>query len=123
MDTGLIGTRVMEMNSISLTILLDETVELHHNINPYHLSLQFFRIITPKNGSNTATMKYQRGRFSQNITFIHIIMCRHGENISYIVINHNHNRSLFHRYLLLRDNGTVTIGTFMRIIVPYPIIQ
>ena len=30
---------------------------------------------------------------------------------------------LFHRYLLLRDNGTVTIGTLMRIIAPHPIIQ
>ena len=50
-------------------------------------------------------------------------MCRNEENIYYIMINYKHNRRLFHRYLLLRDNGTVTIGTLMRIIAPHPIIQ
>ena len=58
-DTILIGTRVMRTNSISLTGILDETVELHHNIDSSHLDLQFFIIVTPNNGSNTVTTKYQ----------------------------------------------------------------
>ena len=122
-DTGLISTRVTRKNAISLTSLLDETIELHHNINRSHPNLQNLRIITPKNVRSTATMKYQRGGFSQYINFICIIMCRHEENICYIMINHDHNRQLFHRYLLMRDNGTVTISTFIRILAPHPIIQ
>ena len=39
-----------------------------------------------------------------------IIMCRHGEMFCYIIIKHEQNRRLFHRYLLLQNNGTVTIG-------------
>ena len=100
-DTGLIGTRVMRTNAISLTSLLDETVELYHNINCSHPNLQILRIITPKNGSNTATMKYKRGGFPPNINSIRIIMCRQEENICCIMINHEHNSRLFHRDLLL----------------------
>ena len=50
-------------------------------------------------------------------------MCRHEENICYIRINHEHNRKLVDRNLLLRDNGTVNIGNFMRILGPHLIIQ
>ena len=39
------------------------------------------------------------------------------------MINCDQNMRLFHRDLLLQDNGTFTIGTFMRIIVPHRIIQ
>ena len=39
--TGLIGTRSMKTNAISLTTLLDENVELYHNINRSHLNIQF----------------------------------------------------------------------------------
>ena len=44
-------------------------------------------------------------------------------NIFYIMINHELNRMLFHRDSLLRDNETVTIRTFMRIIATHLIIQ
>ena len=39
-DNGLIGTRVTSTNALSLASLLDESVELHHNINSSHLNLQ-----------------------------------------------------------------------------------
>ena len=113
----------MSKNTISLTSLLDETVELRHSINCSHLSLQNFQIITPNNGRNAATMKYQQEGFSQKVTFILINMCRHEENICCVIINNDHNRMLFYRDLLLQDNGTVTIGTFMSIVVPHLIIQ
>ena len=95
MDSGLVGTRVVRMKSISLSNLLNESAKIHHNINFSHLNLQILRIITPKNGSNTATMKYHRGGFSQNITYICIIMYWHYENICYIMINNDHNRRFF----------------------------
>ena len=122
-DTGLIGTRVMRMNEISLAGLLNESVELHQNINRFHLNLQILIIITPKNGSNITTMKYQRRGSHQKINFIHIIMCRHEENLCYIMINHEHNRRLFPRDILLHNNGTVTIGNLMSIIAPHLIIK
>ena len=123
MGNGLIGTRIMRKNAILIASLLGESVEPHNNINISHLNLQKFLIIAPKNGSNTATMKYQRGGFPQNITFIRIVMCRREENICYIMINYEHKRRLSHRYLLLQNNGTVTIGTFMRILAPHLINQ
>ena len=57
-DTSLIGTRFMRTNAISPASLLDESVALHQNINRSHLNLQILRIVTPKNGCNTANTKY-----------------------------------------------------------------
>ena len=122
-DLGLIGTRVMRTNPITIEDLLDENVEFKHNINRTHLKLQILRIITPKAGSNTATTKYQRGGMSQKISFVRIILCRNEDKLCYIMINHEHNKRLFHRDLLLRDNGVVTIGSFMRLLAPHPITQ
>ena len=42
-DNGLISTIFMRTNEISLTSLLDENVELYHNINHYRLNLRFFK--------------------------------------------------------------------------------
>ena len=39
---GLVGIRVMRTNAISLTSILDETVEIYHSINYYHMNLQSF---------------------------------------------------------------------------------
>ena len=113
----------MRTNAISLTSLLYETVELHHNINRTHPNIRILQIITPKNGINTATMKYQRGGFPPNITFIRIIMCRYEKSLCFIMINHEHNKRLFHKYLLLQGNGTVTIVNLMMILAPHRIIQ
>ena len=38
-DNYLVGTIVTSTNTIPLAILLDENVELHHNINLSHLNL------------------------------------------------------------------------------------
>ena len=46
-NTDIIVTIVMRKDSISLTSFLDETVELHHNINRFDLNLQILLIITP----------------------------------------------------------------------------
>ena len=73
-DTGLIGTIVTRNKKIPLASLLYESVELHPNINSSNLTIKTLRIINPKNDSNTATMKYQQGEFTQRITFISIIM-------------------------------------------------
>ena len=75
--TGLVGTTVMKMNKILLARLLDESVALYPNINCSRRNLKILRIITTNNGSSISTIKYQLGGFSQNITFICMIMCRH----------------------------------------------
>ena len=76
-NTGLIGTRVIRMSAISPTSILDGTVELHHRINCSHPKFQSLQMITQNNDSNNTTMKYQKGGYSQNITFFYIIMYRH----------------------------------------------
>ena len=50
-------------------------------------------------------------------------MFRNEENIYYIMMNNDNNRRLFHRDLVLRYNGMVTIVTFTRILAPHPIIK
>ena len=44
-DTGLIVARVMKKNKTSLIRILDETVELHHNINISLLKIKILHII------------------------------------------------------------------------------
>lgn len=122
-DSTLVGTRAMGTHGLSLTDLLDDDIELRVNMNRSHLNVQILRIITPKPGSNSATTRYQRGGQSQKIVYVRIILCRHENKLCYIFINHEQNRRLFHRDLLLRDNGIVTIGTFMRLLAPHPVLQ
>ena len=120
-DVTLVGKRVTMTTAISLQDLLNENVELNFRMNRCHLLVQILRIITPKAGNNIANTRYQRGNFQQKITFIRILLCRHENELCYIMMTNESNKRIFHRDLVLRDNGVVSIGTFMRILSPHPV--
>ena len=81
------------------------------------------RIITPQGGqTGSAYTRFQRGnQGQQKINFIHLLMCHCIGVPCYIMITNEMNRRLFCRDTMLRDNGTVTLGTYIRLLAPYPI--
>ena len=121
-DQNLIGTRVMRTEEIKLKELLNENVEMEKSLNKTHVNLQILRIITPQAGNTgNAMTRYHRGNQQQRINFIRIILCRNDKDLCYIMMTSDMNKRLFHRDLMLRDNGTITIGSYLRLLAPHPI--
>ena len=121
-DQNLIGTRVMRTEEIKLKELLNENVEMEKSLNKTHVNLQILRIITPQAGNTgNAMTRYHGGNQQQRINFIRIILCRNDKDLCYIMMTSDMNKRLFHRDLMLRDNGTITIGSYLRLLAPHPI--
>jgi hypothetical protein len=121
-DHTLIGKYVLNTREISIQELLHEDVELDINLSRTHLVVQILRIITPQTGNTgNAYTRYQRGNQQQKLNFIRILLCRNGGRLCYLMMTNEMNKRIFHRDLMLRDNGTITIGSYMRILAPYPI--
>lgn len=121
-DQNLINTRVMRTEEIRVKDLLNENVEMEMSLNKTHVNLQILRIITPQAGNTgNAMTRYQRGNQQQRINFIRIILCRNNNELCYIMMTSDTNKRLFHRDLMLRDNGTITIGSYIRLLAPHPI--
>lgn len=123
-DRALLGDLVMSTHEVKVRDLLNEDIEMEVNLNRTHLNLQILRIITPQSGNagNQAMTRYQhRINSQQKITFIRIILCRNDSNLCYIMMTNDMNKRLFHRDLLLRDNGVLTIGSYIRLLAPLPV--
>eukprot|EP00559_Dactyliosolen_fragilissimus_P002615 CAMPEP_0184868778 /NCGR_PEP_ID=MMETSP0580-20130426/31751_1 /TAXON_ID=1118495 /ORGANISM="Dactyliosolen fragilissimus" /LENGTH=333 /DNA_ID=CAMNT_0027369885 /DNA_START=200 /DNA_END=1198 /DNA_ORIENTATION=- len=112
----------MNTEEISVQDLMNENVETEMMLDDKHIVVQILRIITPQEGKNgNAMTRYQRSNNTKKITFSRILLCRNNRSLCYIMISNEKNRRLFHRDLLLRDNGTITIGSYLRIIAPLPV--
>ena len=123
-DRSLLGELVMKTQEIYVRDLLDEDVEMEMNLNKSHLNLQIMRIITPQSGNtgNQAMTRYQhRLNSQQRITFIRIILCRNEKQLCYVMMTSEMNKRLYHRDLLLRDNGVLTVGSYFRFLAPLPV--
>lgn len=121
-DQSLIGKYVFNTREIKIQQLLNEEVESELNLGRMHLTIQLLRIITPQQGNTgNAFTRYQRGNAQQKINFIRIFLCRSHGRLCYIMMTNDMNKRIFHRDLMLRDNGTITIGSFFRLLAPYPI--
>ena len=85
------------------------------------LTVQIMRIITPQGGqTGNAYTRYQRGSGQQKINFHEILLCWARSTLCYLMITNDMNKRLFNWGILLWDNGTITFGTYMRILAPYP---
>jgi hypothetical protein len=121
-DQNLINTRVMRTEEIRVKDLLNKNVEMEMSLNKTHVNLQILQIITPQAGNmGNAMTRYQRGNQQQRINFIWIILCRNNNELCYIMMTSDTDKRLFHRDLMLRDNGTITIGLYIRLLAPHPI--
>ena len=121
-DINLIGDRCMRTEEIQLQDLLNENIDREKNLRKTHLLVQILRIITPQAGNmGNAMTRYQRSQNQQQITFSRILLCRNESKLCYIMMTTDGNRRIFHRDLTLRDNGTITIGSYLRILAPEPV--
>ena len=106
----------------------DEVYEM--NMNRNYIDVQLLRIITPRSRDQKAYLyslrSGRRGGGSKDVNFTRIFQCRvystmntsEHKRIIYLMESRNSNNNMFERNLDFRDNGTVTIGTFLRVIAP-----
>ena len=112
----------MRTEEIQLQDLLNENIDREKNLRKTHLLVQILRIITPQAGNmGNAMTRYQRSQNQQQITFARILLCRNESKLCYIMMTTDGNRRIFHRDLTLRDNGTITIGSYLQILAPEPV--
>lgn len=121
-NLNLIGSETMNTEKISVEDLMNENIETEMMLDDKHIMVQILRIITQQEGKNgNAMTRYQRSNNTKKITFSRILLCRNRRSLCYIMITHEKNRRLFHRNLLLQVNGTITIGSYLRIIALLPV--
>ena len=121
-DRNLIGTYMMNTREIQVHDLLNENVEEEMDLDETHLILQLLRIITPQEGkTGNAMTRYQKNYQKKEVYFQRILLCRNNRQLFYIMITNESNKRLFHRDLLLRDNGVITIGSYLQILAPLPV--
>ena len=121
-DKSLIRSYVFRIREIMLRDLLNEDAEKIFNLFRMYLKVQILRIITPQaeNAGNAFT-RYQRGSQQQRVNFIRILLCRNKSKLCYLMITNDQNKRIFHRDLMLRENGNITVGSFFRVIAPYAV--
>ena len=112
----------MKIEEIKIDALMNENIESSVGLDERHIKVQILRIITPNDGkTGNAMVRYQRGLQQKPMTYIRTLLCRSGSTLCFIMISNDMNKRLYHRDLLLRDNGTITVGSFLRILALLPI--
>ena len=103
------------------------------DMNLNHIDLQIMRVIVPSsvNGTNSAYVYGNRNsRGSNNCSsnqvhysrlFLMRIIGTESDKLCYVMETRNVNNSLWDRNVELKDNGTITIGTVVRVLAPLPI--
>ena len=100
------------------------------NLNRNFIDVQIIRIITPNTNqkANIYAIRNRRAN-NQDVHFRRLFLCRvfsesditeHSKPI-YLMEASDQNNMLFERNLEWRDDGTISIGTFLRILAPLPI--
>ena len=117
-DRNLIGSAVMQTEEILIQDLLNEDVEFERNLSRTHLNVQILRILSPKGQAASALTRCQNRNNQQTLNHIRTFLCRNRDRLCCIMITSEANKRIFHRDLLPRDNGTITIGSCLRIVAP-----
>ena len=108
---------------------LESEDALDHNLNFKYMDLQMMRVITPAPQSTANT--YQRkktGNSNSAVTFSRMFLCKvhspdHDDHsrIVYLMEARNLNSTLWNRNVNHRDNGSITVGSIIRVPCPLPI--
>ena len=117
---------------VKLSDLANDDKIFDLNLNKIYLDVELLRIITP--AADLKANIYQRRNKAGNsngnqIPFHRIFLCRvhSSQNLSenskllYLMESKGSNETLFDHDLQRRDNGTITIGSFFKIVAPLPI--
>ena len=80
-DRDLIGIYLMNTFPVTISDLLYENTEEETPLSRTHITLQIFRIITPRGGpTGNAYTRFKRGNNGQqNINFLCILLCHNNE--------------------------------------------
>ena len=125
-DNTLLNSRLMcRLSRTSIANLMDEGVKnVNSNFCLKFIEAQMIRIISPQNNSEASIFNQLRNQGSTT-NYTRILMFRqHGTDGSqdfYMMIARSLNTDLFNRNIEYRDNGVLTIGSYVRILAPMPI--
>lgn len=134
LDSSLINQPVItDLKEVGVNDLIGEKV-FDIDLDDQYIDVQLLRIITPNTDQKAHIYSIRRARGTNNnnsseVHFSRIYQCRiyseknlndHSQ-LLYLMESRNSNQSLFDRNLEYRDNGTITIGSFLRIIAPQEI--
>ena len=114
---------------VRLQTLLNEDAAIHH-LDYKYIDLQLLRLIVPAPQSTANT--YQRKKSGNNnsqTTYSRLLLCkvhspRHLEDhnqVVYIMEARNMNTNLWSRNVNHRDNGSISIGSIIRVCCPRPV--
>ena len=115
-------------NSIKLSELEEPNWDI--DLNNKCLDIQLLRIIVPKSDQKAKIFNYSKGkRTEQEVNFTRLFMCRvynptcldEQSSLVYIMESSKRNNNLFNFNIDQRDNGTITIGSFLKILSPHVI--
>lgn len=118
---------------VSLSTLSQEDALGSVNLRRCYIDAQILRVITPNQLNRVANVSYRLRRGTGNrfedIAYSRIYLCRVSSDTSvndnsrlfYILQNKSSNKDIWNRSLEFRDNGTLTIGSLIRIPNPSPI--
>jgi hypothetical protein len=131
LDPNLDGSALMNrLTPISLSTLMSEHME-HMSLDLNFIELQLMRIIVPNraNGTHSAYVYANRNRNRNQANQVHysrlflfrVVNEREANKLCYVMEARNANTCLWERNVELRDNGTITIGTIVRVLAPLPI--
>lgn len=127
-DCLLNSRMITHTREISITTLSSDNVYTM-NMNRNYIDVQLIRIITPRKEQKAYLYSLRSGRRgggSKEMHFSRIFQCRvysamnssEHKKIIYLMESKNSNNNMFERNLDFRDNGTISIGTFLRVISP-----
>jgi hypothetical protein len=124
-DLTLVGNRrFLASKDTDIGFLSSDQVDVT-NMNKVHITGQIIRIVSPIANTNAYVSRSYNTQVQQ-ITYHRLILMRvHNDSnlnensvLFYLMITRDDNNRLFHRDLDLRDNGVITIGTYLRILSP-----
>ena len=127
-DSALEGNRRFNRSEKSNIIFLSSGKSNLVNMNNTYIVGQILRIVSPIANNNAYVNRTYRGGVTQTqqVAYIRLILLRvHNEDgdnenseLFYLMITRDDNNKLFHRDLELRDNGVISIGSYLRILAP-----
>ena len=116
-------------NEVLINNLMDDSVYTM-NLNRNYIDVQIMRIIIPTKDQKAALYSIRRGKSqTAEVHFKRIYQCRifsieqvsEQSRLLYLMESKNSNSAMFDRNMEHRDDGTITIGSFLRIMGPQPI--
>ena len=118
------------LHSVTLSSLISEDSD-SMNLNLNYIDLQLLRVIAPsqQQGTHTAYVYHSRGgRNKQNsevkYSRLFLFKCfseQENGKLCYMMETKMANQNLWNHNVELRDNGSITVGSIVRVVAPLPV--